>query len=172
MKNVGKLAMEVTSDRYGSLFKFVPSFEGAADDLRHGLGQMSAHICHALDFACIPLPNGEVRPGQRWQAERQVPVMTGNEDVGLLARTSYVYRGVRTVNGRELAVIAVTGGLAGGPANLGGSVSGTILVDVAQGRVVKATATADSTFQAHVATEQGVEGLQVRFRLDLKLTRE
>ncbi len=92
-------------------------------------------------------------------------------EFSLTARLMFVYRGVRTVNGRELAVVTFSGHNIGST-NEDGAVSGTILVDVAKGQVVKATATVNSSTHLNMLVEKAVDSVQTRCRLDMVLTRE
>jgi hypothetical protein len=171
LNNAKHLAMEVSVDRNGSLFRVQPAYDGAPEESKHSLQHFAGLICRSLDLSSLPFPNGEVRPGQRWRADRQVPMMTLGEELILTARLLFVYRGVRMVNGHELAVVTFSGHTPGstGPE---GAVGGTILVDVAQGRVAKATATVNSSMQLHMQIEKTIELVRARCRLDMVLTRE
>ncbi|MFL5340765.1 MAG: hypothetical protein ACJ8F7_11490, partial [Gemmataceae bacterium] len=91
--------------------------------------------------------------------------------------------------GRQVAVLSMIGSMPslGRPFDFGGpmtgpgaamtppqsgTVSGTVLVDVAAGRVVKATATMTSTMSSRMVSEHGLQDLRMRFRLDLTVTRQ
>ena len=62
----------------------------------------------------LPFPNAEVRVGQRWHAERHLPVLVGEDDLAITANVLYIYRGVRTVNDQKFAVLNLTAQIPGG----------------------------------------------------------
>ena len=165
--NAKQLSLEVSVDRNGSVFRVEPAYGSAPEDARQRLQNFAGLICRSLDLAALPFPNAEVRPGQRWRAERQVPLMTMTDDVMIVCQLEFVYRGVRTVNGRELAVVTFSG-----RTSSDGASGGTILVDPNLGRVVKATATVNSTMDMHMLVEKELESVHARCRLDMVLTRE
>jgi hypothetical protein len=167
LASVKQLALDVAVDRNGSVFRVQPEYGSAPEDARQGLQNFAGLICRSLDLAAMSFPNAEVRPGQRWRAERQVPLMTISEDLAIVCQLEFVYRGVRNVNGRELAVVTFSGRSGGG-----GAASGTILVDPNQGRVVKATATVNSTMNTHMLVDKSIETVHAHCRVDMVLTRE
>jgi S1-C subfamily serine protease len=167
LSNAKQLTLEVSVDRNGSLFRVQPAYGSAPEDARHRLQSFAGLLCRSLDLAALPFPNTEVRPGQRWRAERQVPLMTMTDDVMDVSQFEFVYRGLRKVNGRELAVVTFSGRAGGDSAS-----GGTILVDPSQGRVVKATATVNSTMDMHMMVERELDSVHARCRLDMVLSRE
>lgn len=95
----------------------------------------------------VPLPGREVQPNESWQASNPLTIGSsaprGNGEVAWLL--TYKYLGQRPRNGREEAVIEITGqpiGLAAADVpdskKAFGAAQGTAIVDLATGRVVQA----------------------------------
>src|SRR5205823_906284 len=108
------------------------------------LSHFAEQMRDSLDIAAIPLP-GTCKPSQTWKAKRVLPIFAVGEDyqVGAVDMT-YTYLGVRQLNGKDHAVIALKGAVrSGGDKSLSGKASGTALVDVATGRVSQENVTVD-----------------------------
>src|SRR5262249_16304132 len=88
----------------------------------------------SLDALTVPLPNKTVSALESWQVERMMVVETPDE-IGKKVRVAftYTYLGQRNRNGKDEAVIRVSG-VVRDPV-LGGKASGTALVDLASGQV-------------------------------------
>jgi hypothetical protein len=96
-------------------------------------------IQQSLEALAIPVPNKEVKAGERWKEKRKLPIETpGKLEVGVVDMT-YTYLGQRKRNGKDEAVIALDGLVRGDPNAkgdaLGGTASGTALIDLATGQV-------------------------------------
>jgi S1-C subfamily serine protease len=121
-----------------------------------GFQRDTAKCLQALE---VPLPGNEVEPGKTWKAQRPLPFdatwtrldalqshMWGGVDNEFLDVT-YTYRGRRTVNGAERAVIELRGQLVVQRPGAGSSdvdISGTADVDLATGQVVQEEVTTEA----------------------------
>jgi hypothetical protein len=102
------------------------------------LEQYATNIRDPLELTSIPLP-GAVNPGQTWKSTRRMGVTAVEGYQPGQAEITYTYLGTRQYAGREVAVVTAAGDVKGVQgSSLKGKVSGSALVDVASGRVVKA----------------------------------
>jgi hypothetical protein len=123
-----------------------------------------------LDAVCVPLPGGRMSPGRSWRGRRLVPIVSlrGDSYTGLLDMT-YTHKGTRKHNGREEAVVGLSGILRGEGFTLVGQAKGKAVIDLATGTVTHAHLTLDLDLDA-VDDENSTTNL--RGTLDLKLERE
>jgi hypothetical protein len=114
----------------------------------------------------VALPDGEVQPGQSWEASRPLPIDPTWRVLGVLpsrlwggaesgpVKVTFTYAGVRTVNGAEQAVLSLEGATVAQPGDevgTRGRLSGTAVVDLATGQVVEEEVTAEADVQLVIA---------------------
>jgi hypothetical protein len=99
-----------------------------------------------LETLAVPLPGNKVNPGESWNAQRTLPLDTsGKYDAGVMDM-KYTYLGLRSRDGRDEAVISLSGVVRarqGVRQYVSGKTHGTAVVDVATGLVTQAVATVD-----------------------------
>src|SRR5262249_22182888 len=110
-RDVGNLVIELQVDQRGELTSKrndLTRVPPASQDILNDCGNQ---ISRSFDPEVVPLPGGQVQPGQSWRARRQMPLLNAAR-VGRQAAAldmTYVYRGVRQVKGRDLAVVELAG---------------------------------------------------------------
>ncbi len=125
-------------DRAGNIAVNKADLSRVPAQAKEDVGEMHEQIQHGIEAMAIPLPNRMVRAGETWKATRTLPIDTpGQPESGVMDMT-YELRGTRMRNGREEAVIGLSGVLRG-PAQqeerMGGNADGLALVDLATGQV-------------------------------------
>ncbi len=133
-------------------------------------------IQQSLEFASIPLPNGQVRPGQTWQAKRNAPLAGPTDDLAISSTMTYTYRGIRVINKKSYGVISLsmrTQAGRGREISATAVVNGSAVIDLATGRPTKVSATIDSTLGLRVELSDGHrETVFARSKMELKVTRQ
>ena len=170
VQDVGKLGMALTVDVQGNVTQKGTDLAAAPEASRAALEGMGDQLLTSFDIASVPVPGGMLQPGQTWKASRAVPVDAVDSYLTIAADMTYTYRGVRMVDGRELAVIDLNGVVNSGKvkiSNATGTVRGTAVVDPAAGRVIEVHLVADVTldipFRGESLTSNG--------KLEVRLTR-
>jgi hypothetical protein len=165
VQSVGLLGLDLWIDRAGNIARSQTDVSQAPQDVQATLERFAKQMRESLDVAAVPLP-GQTRPNQTWKARRLLPVVTGGDayQLGSVDMT-YTYLGVRTVNGKEHAVVSLKGIVRNaGEKLLSGQAKGTALVEVATGRVAQATVTVevslDLDFEGETVNAKGT--LEVR----------
>jgi hypothetical protein len=122
----------------------------------------------------VPLPAGEVQVGKTWKGRVPLPIdptwrllqalpppvwgTIDNETV----EVTYTYRGLRTVNGAEQAVIDLKGQVAPQRGREGSSVgctlSGTAVVDLTTGQIIEQEVTANTNVEVFLINTVIVKG--------------
>jgi S1-C subfamily serine protease len=87
----------------------------ASRDVLQAIGEQ---ITQSLDIVAIPQP-GEVKPGQTWQAKRDLPLDMPDSFQTAVMQVTYTYRGLRDNEGRKVAVLELRGALVGDRGNEG-----------------------------------------------------
>jgi S1-C subfamily serine protease len=99
-------------------------------------------LSEALNSVAVPLPNKTgVAPQDSWKATRTVPIETPDKLMVATYNLTYTYLGQRERDNRTEAVISIAGDLQqidGKNVKVGGSMSGTALVDLGTGEVIMA----------------------------------
>ena len=130
------------------------------------------HIRLGLETLAVPLPDGgRAEPGQRWQAAR--PLAIGPFDTIYPARfdMAYAFRGVRAEEGREVAVLALSGILKPHRVKdreMSATASGEAIIDLATGQAVRVWCTLEVV---HRVRAQNVTLPLAHRTVELSLTR-
>lgn len=111
---------------------------------RADVQRFSGEMLNTLDTVTVPLPpNANVRPGDGWRTRKAVPIDGLRVAMGQLDVT-YTYRGTRTRNNREEAVVGFKGPLVN-TRGLTGSVTGSGAFDLQKGHFVQVKADVEIT---------------------------
>jgi S1-C subfamily serine protease len=97
-----------------------------------------------LDAVNVPLPGRELAAGTSWTAVRALPIVTGEKADATVLEMNYTYLGMRIRDGKQEAVIDVTGKLKGGRGmeqRYGGNAEGRAVYDVDSGQIVQSQLT-------------------------------
>jgi S1-C subfamily serine protease len=168
-RDIGSLALEVRLDARGNLTSKKNDLGRVPLPSREILQAIGDQIQKALDIVAIPQP-GPVKPGQSWQARRELPLVMPDSVQTAVMNVTYTYRGLREHEGRSVAVLELRGTLAGSGGNdtLSAKMTGTALIDQETGVVLKATALTD----AALTIRSRAETVYATGTLDVRLTRE
>jgi hypothetical protein len=122
------------SNRHLDLHQISPEARDVVDS-------MIRQLQVVLECESLPLPNREVQPGEKWTAQREVPIGAGGAfEVGALD-LSYTYLGSRQRNNRDEAMVGLSGvlrGQKGQEQRMAGRASGTAIIDLASGQMTLA----------------------------------
>lgn len=146
VRNIDQIGFEVTADRQGNL-----------PQKRVNLGSqvvlqaLSERVLLAVDVNAVPFMGSNLSPGQTWQAMRLVPIDTVRGTTRAQLDLTYTYRGIRVRNGRDEAVLGVSGALRG-VQGINAKVRGSAAFDPTFGQVTQAQTILDLSF--HVAPFQ------------------
>ncbi len=165
-QSIGKSVIDMNYDRQGNVSFGRPNLNAVPQDHRPVIELTTMQVAHSLNFGSIPFPNRPVTVGQTWQGQRQLPIAAGENNFLLAVDLTYTYKGIRMVNGREMAEISLAGRV-DNPGSVSGTAVGKVLVDVAAGRVAKAHVVVLSTMSFRLLNES----LQARSHLTVKWTR-
>jgi uncharacterized protein (TIGR03067 family) len=142
------LGLILTLDPQGSVITRKAVVAPSAGSAAKPLETLGEQMLNALEILAIPVPAGQVRPGQSWRATRPLPLGKSGRAEKPALDVVYTLRGSRTEGGREFAVVDVSGTLRG-TANPGGKAQGQArgeaTIDAASGRVVQARVIVDLT---------------------------
>jgi hypothetical protein len=166
-QSIGKTSIDMIFDRDGNVSLGQPNLTAIAQQNQKLVEMVTMQVAHSLNFGTIPFPNGPVTVGQTWQGQRQLPLFAGENRFLLTVDLTYTYKGIRVVNGREMAEVSMSGKLANGT-SVSGNAVGKALVDVAAGRVAKVHLVVVSTLGAKILNET----VQARSHLIVKYTRQ
>jgi hypothetical protein len=167
-------AIDLQTDARGNVVRATADLNKVpAGDARKSMDKYLEHIRLGLETLAVPVPEGDGRaePGQRWQATRPLPI--GPFDTIYAARFDmiYAFRGVRAENGREVAVLALSGILKPRRVKdreISATATGEAIVDLATGQTVRVQCTLEVVHR--VRTQNVVLPLSHR-TLELTLTR-
>jgi hypothetical protein len=150
IQDVGRLGIDLVIDRRGNLIRSRSDLRAVPAGSRNVLENFGDQMRHSLSAVIVPLPGGELTPGQSWQAQRIVPVEALDSTKLVPLDMTYTYRGLRTQQGQDVAVIDLAGkvrGVEGRTVHLKGDARGSATLDVETGRVVHAKATIDVSLE-------------------------
>jgi predicted Zn finger-like uncharacterized protein len=146
----------------------------AKPDLVSDMKDFHEIVQQSLESLAVSLPpNGQVNPLESWKAQRHLPIDTpGKFESGQLDVT-FTYAGVRKRDGRDEAVINMEGMARGSSKSVGGKANGVILVDLATGQTLLATATVVMQLEARVRVPgEGVRNLRLIATMQSKMQRK
>ena len=170
-QDVGKLGLVLRLDGQGNVTDGRSDLRQIPQGSRSALDELADQMLASLDLAAVPIPNAQLKPNQQWRATRKVPIDAGEVTFTGFVDMTYAYLGTRALNGRQVAVIGMHGtlrGVNGKSLQLGGKVRGTALVDVSNGRVVKADTTSDVVLNLRFKGET----VETRGTLEVHVSRE
>src|SRR5262249_18022958 len=137
-RDIAKLVIDMRMDPRGNIVTKTNRLTAVPAVSRDIVDDLGEQIQASFDMVAVPLPGSMAQPGQTWKARRSVPIdMPGVTQTASMDMT-YTYRGVRTQDGREVAVLELRGTLlsARDPTmTLRGRTNGTAVVDPATGVV-------------------------------------
>ncbi len=169
IQDVGKLSLSMVVDRQGNVSQKVRDLSQVPPESRDALDGFGDQVLQSLDIAALPVPGGLAQPGQSWTALRSVPIDTIDSYYTAAAELTYVYRGVRVIDGQECGVVEFNGGVRpvqGRSSNLSGQIHGTAAIDLAAGRVRQAHAVVDVTIDVKFLDESLRSDAKLEVTLD------
>lgn len=169
LNDVRFLAADVEMDKDGSVTKAKADLTAVPKGSREGLDSISDQILQSLEVLSVPLPDKKIEAKESWKARRNFLVGSSILSVPAQADVVYTYLGVGQRNGKEAAMIAITGklqGRRGEGLDLGGSVRGTAWISTETGEVLYATAAVkadcDLTFAKKPAKAAGTLNVSIQ----------
>lgn len=150
IKDLSQLAFTLTVDSQGNLTQKNIQLNRVAVESMQPIRNLSEKVLVALDANSVTLPGSNVNAGQTWKVNRTIPVETLGSKMSTQIEMTYTYRGVRVRNGRDEAVMAMTGA-ARGPINA--KVHGAAAYDLAFGQIVQATTVLELNFRVRFADD-------------------
>jgi S1-C subfamily serine protease len=169
--DVLKLNVDLIADSQGGLVSKKNDLTRITDaQSKKILNHLGEQLQQSLETGYIPLPSGELKPGQTIQATRQLPIdlPKSKQSAGIIV--TYTYRGVRLHNGKPMAVFGMTGKLdnkTGSVITYTGKMTGNAMVDLETGVVIRA----HTNTQATVVLRSGGDKFQAKGTLDTNITR-
>src|SRR5262249_26617158 len=146
LPQINQLAGDLRVDRQGNVLQNRLDLSKVSPPARETFVNVGDQVQQMLEVLMIPLPGAKVEPGASWTAQRSLPIDTaGKYDSGIIDM-KYTFLGVRARNGRDEAVISLSGVARprqGVRQYINGKTTGTAIVDIATGLVTAATATVD-----------------------------
>jgi S1-C subfamily serine protease len=143
---VNQLLGDLRVDRQGNVVQNRIDLSKVPAQARPALIPIGEQVQQMFEVLTVPLPGGQVKPGDFWTGQRVLPIDSGGRyDAGVMDM-QYIFLGVRTQNGRDEAVIELKGNVRpgqGGRQYVNGRTTGTAVVDVATGLVTTAAANID-----------------------------
>lgn len=110
MESVKNLGAEVTVTRTGKFVSPKPDFADVPQRARATLGAFNSQVIESLETLSLVLPNKEMQPGETWSFETAYTIQFLRDKAeNALFRTTCKYVGTRMRNGREEAVIELSG---------------------------------------------------------------
>ena len=173
VQDIGKAKMIQQVDNRGVVVRSRTDMLRVPRSSREELETFCTQITESLEAVSVPLPDSPMlQPNQTWTSTRRFTVDTMLKPLPALIDMTYRYAGVRTQDGRQLAVIILSGRVRPARAvsfvKLAGSVRGSVNVDVATGKVVRGQAYIDARIDIrldrHVLNTSGT--------IDVKVTRK
>jgi uncharacterized protein (TIGR03067 family) len=155
-EQLDKVSAEVISDTRGDLTWRTRDLSGVGATVRDGVDEILRRVQNSFDVLAVPLPEGEMKPGKRWQATRTLMLSLAPllEDRATLDMT-YTYRGLRTRGGQEEAVVSLSGFLRevnGRGFKITGDATGTVVLDRETGQTLSAYVVVETEMQLKLRT--------------------
>ncbi len=170
-KDVGKMKLDLIADSQGALTSKRNDMSGVPEPSRKILNHIGEQLQQSLETGYIPLPSGEIRPGQTILAQRQLPIDLPKSKQSATIAVTYTYRGLRLHNGRQMAVFAMNGTLdnskPGSIVTFVGKMTGNAMVDPETGVVIRA----HTNTKATIVMRSGTDKFQAKGTLDTNITR-
>src|SRR5262249_49923919 len=94
LEHLTKVTMQLFVDGYGNLMDSTVAVDKAPSDAQKSLSKIGAQLCQSMDFTSITFPNTTVHPGQRWQGERQIPMVSLEDEIATNVPVVYTFLGV------------------------------------------------------------------------------
>jgi serine/threonine protein kinase len=165
------LDLRVQLDDHGEVVDptVVPQ-KGCPLDLVKQVSRYGDSIIKALYSVNVPLANRQLDYQQKWEAQRMLSIITTGDVTEAKMDVKYQYLGRRVLNGRDQALIEMTGKLTRiqSKGNIGGTMEGRALLDLATGIVTEARAMVD--MELDLLTE-GIP-LPLRGTVEIRLDRQ
>jgi predicted Zn finger-like uncharacterized protein len=121
MEQAKNMANEVTYTKDGQLTKPKAVMVNVADQAKPLLRRFNDQIVRSLESVTPTLPNKDCQPGDTWTEETHISLTVGQTTQNALYRVECKYVGCRVRDGREEAVIEMTGRISkNGSGSLGG----------------------------------------------------
>jgi hypothetical protein len=156
LQSVNLMNGDIRIDRQGNVLQNRVDLTKVPEGAREGLTNVGDQVQQTIEALTVPLPGNMVNPGQSWSAQRTLPIDTaGKYDTGIMDM-KYTYLGLRSREGREEAIISLSGVVRarqGVKLYISGKTNGTAVVDVATGLVTLAIATVDVDLDMTVSGE-------------------
>jgi S1-C subfamily serine protease len=147
-RDVGSLSVELRTDGKGNVVSRKNDVSRAPQPSREVLDSFGEQISMSFATVAVPLPGGTAQPGQTWQARRELPLDLPGSSQPAMVNMTYIYRGVRPHEGRQVGVLELRGTLAGtrdANSSLTGKTTGTALVEPETGTVLHVHAVSEAT---------------------------
>jgi hypothetical protein len=141
VRQLSRVSTDQEVDAKGELVNNLLNLEDVPPLERRDVQHLHQEMEESLEMLRVPVPNRVVQVGEQWKSTRGVTVLV--DDLRELAEMDmiYTYEGWRKRNGRQEAVIAVSGlarGQAGDELKVSGKIAGTAYFDVESGQVALA----------------------------------
>jgi predicted Zn finger-like uncharacterized protein len=120
MEAVKGLGAEVTITRDGRFVNPKPDFANVPQGARPILRIFNDQIIEGLEALSLGLPGKDMQPGESWTHDFHPSLSIGRKTQNLLFRVTCTYVGTRMRDGREEAVVELTGKVAKSGAGQGG----------------------------------------------------
>jgi S1-C subfamily serine protease len=139
LTEVRRLAADLVVDRQGSLTRGNADVSQISRQNQQEVRELHGEIQQALEAFLVPMPNQTTQPLVPWRTTRTLPInVLGRTEPGT-ADMSYTYLGSRVRDGRQEALIGLTGQIRGNrpgrESAIAGRVEGTAVFDLAAGQV-------------------------------------
>lgn len=147
-RDVGLLGLSLVYNSQGNVAQRSIDVGRVPPASREILNAIGKQLQESLETASIPLPGGQVTPGQSWKARRRLPILAPDRFSAAAIEMTYTYRGMRNIAGKDVAVLDLRGAFlraAGGAESLKGVITGEGHVDPETGMVLLARTHAEVT---------------------------
>jgi hypothetical protein len=137
-RSIDGVTTDLRLDSRGHIQRHDSDFRAAPLGIRKKLEAVHNHVVLTLQAFSVPVPNGKANPLMTWKEHSPLPIVVGQDAEDTSLDTTYTYLGVRTRNGRQEAVIGLSGvvkGPGGSDADLSGKVEGVAVFDLADGQI-------------------------------------
>jgi S1-C subfamily serine protease len=133
-----RMAARLAVASNGDILRQIPDARAVPPRAREDVLDLHDQVQASLKAITVILPGREVKAGESWTAVRPLVLFTeGKGELGAMVVT-YTYLGSRTRNGREEALIRISGavrGRKGRELTVGGKADGFALLDLASGQI-------------------------------------
>jgi S1-C subfamily serine protease len=169
-RDVGGLVLDLQVAPSGELTSRRTDLSRVPQASREYLDSFGDQILQSFDTTVVPLPGGQLQPGQSWRGRRQMPLLNASKvgRQGAAVDMTYTYRGVRQARGRDVAVVDLSGSMTSlvREARVVGKVSGVAQLDLQTGVTldVKALGEVTVSFRGGIGQAKGT--------LEVTLSRE